>query len=246
MINILRVNRPLVSGALCTLAALGLLPNALAQEQDTSGYLEEVIVTGTKRATSQQDTPLTVSTLTSSDISNTFVNDIRAVAELAPNVLLTKQPGFNALSGGIRGTGSTSILVMQDTSVGIVIDDFVISSVQSQFVEVFDVEQVEVYRGPQGTLFGKNSTAGVISITSKKPDLENFSGELEATYGQFDVHGGTDITKIAAAVDMPLIEGKLGFRFAGVYDSYEGYMRNDKDTAVFPDTSQVPWLTSLA
>ena len=168
MINIFRVNRRLVSGALCTLAALGLLPNALAQEQDSSGYLEEVIVTGTKRATAQQDTPLTVSTLTSNDISKTFVNDIRAVAELAPNVLLTKQPGFNALSGGIRGTGSTSILVMQDTSVGIVIDDFVISSVQSQFVEVFDVEQVEVYRGPQGTLFGKNSTAGVISITSKK------------------------------------------------------------------------------
>ncbi len=234
------IKRQLLWGC-CTLAALGLLPIAHAEEQASSAYLEEIIVTGTKRATSQQDTPLTVSTLTSSDISKTFVNDIRAVAELAPNVLLTKQPGFNALSGGIRGTGSTSILVLQDTSVGIVIDDFVISSVQSQFVEVFDVEQVEVYRGPQGTLFGKNSTAGVISITSKKPDLETFNGELEATFGQFDVHGGTDITKIAAAVDMPLIEGTLGFRFAGVYDSYEGYMRNGKNTAIFPDTSQVPW-----
>ena len=115
--------------------ALLMGPLSWAEERDTSGYLEEIIVTGTKRATSQQDTPLAVSTLTARDISNTFVNDVRAVADLSPNVLLTKQPGFNALSGGIRGTGSTSILVLQDTSVGIIVDEFVISSVQSQFVD---------------------------------------------------------------------------------------------------------------
>ncbi len=225
----------------CALAG-ALLPGLPSWAQEArSGYLEEIIVTGTKRATSQQDTPIAVSTLTSDDISRTFVNDVRAVADLAPNVLLTKQPGFNALSGGIRGTGSTSILVMQDTSVGITIDDFVISSVQSQFVELFDVQQVEVYRGPQGTLFGKNSTGGVIAVTSKKPSIEEFNGDLEVTYGQYDAYGGnTDIAKIAASVDLPIIEGKLGFRFAGVYDTSEGYMRNDKDTATFPESS--PWL----
>ncbi|MFP6817352.1 MAG: TonB-dependent receptor, partial [Pseudomonadales bacterium] len=215
-------------------------PLSWAAERDGSGYLEEIIVTGTKRATSMQDTPLAVSTLTARDIANTFVNDVRAVADLAPNVLLTKQPGFNALSGGIRGTGSTSILVMQDTSVGIAIDDFVISSVQSQFVEMFDVEQVEVYRGPQGTLFGKNSTAGVIAITSKRPSMDEFGADVELTFGQYDTFGGnTDIAKIGVAVDVPLIEDKLAFRFAGVYDTYEGYMRNGKDTATFPDL--IPW-----
>ena len=102
------------------------------------GELEEIVVTGTKRTTSMQDTPLAVSTLTEGMIKNTFVNDITAVAALSPNVLLTKQPGFNAVAGGIRGTGSTSILVTQDTSVSITVDDFGISSVQSQFVEMFD------------------------------------------------------------------------------------------------------------
>ena len=223
------------------LAAALMLPGLQVWAADSGGYLEEVIVTGTKRTTSQQDTPIAVSTLTADDMANTFINDVRAVAELAPNVLLTKQPGFNALSGGIRGTGSTSILVMQDTSVGITIDDFAISSVQSQFVELFDVQQVEVYRGPQGTLFGKNSTGGVIAITSKKPDIEQFNGDIEVTYGQYDAYGGnSDIAKIAGAFDLPLIEGELGFRFAGVYDTTEGYMRNDKDTATFPDSS--PWL----
>ena len=206
--------------------------------------MEEIIVTGTKRETSQQDTPLAVTTLTAQSIADTFVNDVRAVADLSPNVLLTKQPGFNALSGGIRGTGSTSILVMQDTSVGITIDDFVISSVQSQFVELFDLEQVEIYRGPQGTLFGKNSTGGVIAITTKRPNVEEFGGNIEVTYGQFDAYGGnTDIAKIAASMDVPLIEGELGLRFSGVYDTYEGFYRNDKDTATFPH--QVPWFDVL-
>ena len=205
-------------------------------EEQAGRYLEEIVVTGTKREIGQQDAPLAISTLTSEDISRTFVNDVRAVADLAPNVLLTKQPGFNALSGGIRGTGSTSILVLQDTSVGITIDDFAISSVQSQFVELFDVEQVEVYRGPQGTLFGKNSTGGVIAITSKKPNIDEFDGDVEVTFGQYDTIGNnTDIAKIAAAVDIPIIEGQLGFRFAGVYDTYEGYMKNSKDTATFPE-----------
>jgi len=224
--------------------ALPFAPPPVKAEEDSGRYLEEIIVTGTKRETGQQDTPIAVSTLTSQDIANTFTNDVRAVADLAPNVLLTKQPGFNALSGGIRGTGSTSILVMQDTSVGIMIDDFVISSVQSQFVELFDIEQVEVYRGPQGTLFGKNSTGGVIAITSKKPSVDEFDGDFEVTYGQFDTIGSnTDIAKISMAVDVPLIEGQLGFRFAGVYDTYEGYMKNGKDTATFPDF--VPWFHIL-
>ena len=236
-----------LTGALTlTLAALLAWagPSVAAAEEAQAGVLEEIIVTGTKRETSQQDTPLAVTTLTAQSIADTFVNDVRAVAELSPNVLLTLQPGFNALSGGIRGTGSTSILVMQDTSVGITIDDFVISSVQSQFVELFDVEQVEVYRGPQGTLFGKNSTGGVIAITSKRPNIDEMGGNVEVTYGQFDAYGGnTDIAKIAASADIPLIEGQLGLRFAGVYDTHEGFYRNDKDTATFPN--QVPWFDVL-
>jgi len=214
-------------------AATLLLPSPALLAADAE--LEEIVVTGTKRDTSMQDTPLAVSTLTADMLSDTFVNDIRAVADLTPNVLLTKQPGFNAVAGGIRGTGSTSILVMQDTSVGITVDDFGIGSVQSQFIELFDVQQVEVYRGPQGTLFGKNSTGGVIAVTTKQPDLEEYGGDIEFTYGQYDGARTADAVKITASMDMPIVEGVLGLRFAGVHDSHEGWMTNSKDTATFPE-----------
>ncbi len=195
--------------------------------------LEEIVVTGTKRDTSQQDTPIAISTLTAAKIAKTFGNDIRAIGDLAPNVNLTLQTGFNALAGGIRGTGSISILTTQDPSVGILIDEFALSHVQTQFVELFDLEQVEIYRGPQGTLFGKNSTGGVIAITSKRPDLDKSSASIQLTGGGFD--GGATTGKAQVGFDLPLIEGKLGLRFAGSYTREEGYYRNDKDTAIFPN-----------
>ena len=211
-----RISRTLASG----LVGATLLASSSAFAADK--VLEEIVVTGTKRTTSMQDTPLAVSTLTDEMISNTFVNDIRAVADLSPNVLLSKQPGFNAVAGGIRGTGSTSILVTQDTSVSVTVDDFGLGSVQSQFVEMFDVQQVEVYRGPQGTLFGKNSTGGVIAITTKRPNLQEYGGDIEFTYGQYDGGQTADAIKITASMDLPIIENVLGIRFAGVSDQHDG------------------------
>jgi iron complex outermembrane recepter protein len=207
---------------------------AASVESQNHRILEEVIVTGTKRSVAQQDTPISISTLTANDIAKTFGNDIRAVGDLSPNVNLTLQTGFNALAGGIRGTGSISILTTQDPSVGILIDEFALSHVQTQFVELFDLEQVEIYRGPQGTLFGKNSTGGVIAITSKRPDLNEFGGQVKAltsTYGT-----DKDNLKIQIGVDVPLIPGKLGFRFAGSQTTEDGYYTNDKDTATFPNS----------
>ena len=98
---------------------------------------------------------------------------------------------------------------------------------------LFDLEQVEIYRGPQGTLFGKNSTGGVISITSKRPDLDEFGGDLRVNMGEYS--GGADVRKLQAAADIPLIQGQLGLRFAGSYTEEDGYYKNDKDTAVFPN-----------
>jgi iron complex outermembrane receptor protein len=201
----------------------------------SSNVLEEIIVTGTKRDISQQDAPIAISTITAKDIDKTFRNDIRAIGDLSPNVTLTNQTGFNALAGGIRGTGSISILTTQDPSVGLLIDEFALNHVQSQLVEMFDLEQVEVYRGPQGTLFGKNSTGGVIAITSKRPDLEQFGGQVKFNVGQYDVPGDSDNQKMQVGVDIPLIPGVLGLRFAGSYTKEDGYYTNDKDTATFPN-----------
>ena len=188
------------------IASQGLL--AVAQDDDevttSSLALEEIVVTGTKRAVAQQELGLSVSTLTETQIENSFITDVTAVTELAPNVNILQQNGFNAVGGGIRGTGFISILVTKDPSVGVTVDDFAFNHVQSQFVELFDVEQVEVFRGPAGTLFGKNTTGGAINITTKKPQLGEFFGEVDAQYGQYDSNDG-DITKISLGLNIPCL-----------------------------------------
>ena len=212
---------------------LGLLSFSVGYVFADERELEEIIVTGTKRAASQQDTPIAISTLTADAIAQTRGNDIRAVGDLSPNVNLTLQTGFNAVAGGIRGTGTISILTTQDPSVGILVDEFALNHVQTQFVELFDLEQVEIYRGPQGTLFGKNSTGGVIAITSKRPDMEEFGGEFKI--GTSSYGSDSDNYKVQFAVDVPLIPGELSFRFAGSQTNEDGFYFNDKDTALFPN-----------
>lgn len=209
------------------LAATALVSSttAMAQVEDDLS-LETVIVTGTKRSIAQQDVPVAVTAVTSKQIENTFQNDVSALAQLAPNVTLTPQVGFNAIGGGVRGTGFISILVTKDPSVGISVDEFVFNHVQSQFVEMFDIEQVEIYRGPQGTLFGKNTTGGAIAFTTKKPIIGQAFGSVEANLSQFSSNDSTAF-KIKAALNLPLGE-TLAARLAVIKDTSEGFYTNNK------------------
>ena len=202
--------------------------NSFAQEESASNRLsiEEIIVTGTKRDISQQDVPVAVSTLTAKQLDNTFRNDVFALGQLAPNVTLTPQNGFNAIAGGMRGTGFISILVTKDPSVGVVVDDFAFNHVQAQAIEMFDMEQVEIYRGPQGTLFGKNTTGGAISFTTKKPVLGETFFDLETSYGQYSSNDAS-IEKISAAVNFP-IGDTIAVRLSVIQDEEEGFYTNNK------------------
>ena len=202
--------------------------NAVAQvsKQPSKLQLEEILVTGTKRETAQQNLGMSVSTLTATQIRNSFTTDVTALTQLAPNVNILQQNGFNAVGGGIRGTGFISILVTKDPSVGVTVDDFAFNHVQSQFVELFDVEQIEVFRGPAGTLFGKNTTGGAINITTKRPQFGELFGEIGAEYGQYDSNDG-DITKINFALNVP-IGDTFAARLAVINDETDGYYTNGK------------------
>ena len=199
---------------------------APAFAQNSGLELEEIIVTGTKREVAQQDLGMSVSTLTETQIKNSFITDLTAVTELAPNVNILQQNGFNAVGGGIRGTGFISILVTKDPSVGVTVDDFAFNHVQSQFVELFDVDQVEVFRGPAGTLFGKNTTGGAISISTKKPVIGEFFGDAEAQVGQYDNNDG-DIYKLSLGLNVPLSD-TMAARLAIIKDKTDGYYSNGK------------------
>jgi iron complex outermembrane recepter protein len=201
---------------------------AFAEDDAKAGraQLEEIVVTGTKRSVAQQDLSVAVTTVTSQQLENTFQNDVTALTQLAPNVNLTPQTGFNAIAGGMRGTGFNSILVTKDASVGITVDEFAFNHVQSQFIELFDMEQVEIYRGPQGTLFGKNTTGGAIAFTTKKPELGQFFGDVEANFSQF-ASNDSNATKLKASVNVPLGD-TLAARLAVIQDKSDGYYTNDK------------------
>ena len=196
------------------------------EHKGTDLGLEEIVVTGTKRSEAQQDLSVAVTTVTAKKLESSFQNDVSALAQMAPNVTLTPQVGFNAIGGGMRGTGFISILVTKDPSVGITVDEFAFNHVQSQFVEMFDIEQVEIYRGPQGTLFGKNTTGGAIAFTTKKPVLGKFFGNVEGNFGEFSSNNST-FWKAKAALNIP-ISDTLAARLAIIKDKSEGFYTNDK------------------
>ena len=235
----MKLDKPVPHRAVALAVALALTGTAQLQAQDSAaqqtqsvGTLEEVIITGTKRNEASQDVPIAISAISAADLSRSPINDVRALANLAPGLVLSAPAGFNATGGGMRGTGTNIILVTQDAPVSFLMDDFVLSHVTSQFLTLFDTQQIEVYRGPQGTLFGKNTTGGVISVTSKRPVLGEYGAETQLSLGQY--RNGASNGSLKAAINVPLGD-TLALRIAAIYDMDEGYYTNDKATATYPN-----------
>ncbi len=220
----------IASGALIT--AIAAAP-AFAQSADPAasappespavspnGGLAEIVVTATRRDSRLQTTPLAVSAIDSTLIAQTSPRDIGDLAAFVPNFSADTIANFNAASFAIRGVGQTSIIVYFEPPVAVLVDDFVVPSVQTQLLDTFDVAQVEVLRGPQGTLFGKNTTGGAVTVRTKRPVMNKIGTELRVQYGSF----GTK--KVQASANIPIIKDKLALRLVGGYENSDGYYRN--------------------
>jgi len=206
--------------ALAAGAAAAVLPQA-ATAQTAEVRLEEVTVTAARRAreTELQSTPISVSAVTAGDIQRMVARDISGIASAVPGFSAARVTAFNAASFAMRGVGVTDIIVYQDSPVGVQVDDFVIPSVQTQLLDTFDIASVEVLRGPQGTLFGKNTTGGAVQIKTKRPDMAESGAEVRLGYGSF----GT--LRAQAAVDIPVVADVFALRFVGAYVESDGYYR---------------------
>lgn len=159
-----------------------------AQKDEGSGLaLEEVIVTAQRREQSLQDTPITVQSFGAEELSARAVVNIESVAQYVPNINI----GPAARGGGIgssiyiRGIGQTFNRSSRDPGVGMYIDDVYNASSIGGLVDLLDVAQIEILKGPQGTLYGKNTIGGAVKITTRKPS-ENLEGSLSLTVGDFD------------------------------------------------------------
>ena len=223
-------NRKVLGTAVClALTQVVVGGNAHAESENRSErlQLEEVVVTGTKRSVAQQDLSVAVTTVTSKQLESTFQNDVTALTELAPNVNLTPQTGFNAIAGGMRGTGFKLDSGYQGR----------VGRHQRRRV-CFQQCAVAVHRnvrhggrwrstvGPQGTLFGKNTTGGAIAFTTKKPVLGEFFGDVEANYSQF-ASNDSNATKLKLSLNVPLGD-TLAARLAVIQDKSDGFYTNDK------------------
>ena len=195
---------------------------AFAQDDEgassSSGQTNVIVVTAEFREANLQDTPIAITAVNAEMLEARGQTDISQVANQAPNVSLTPQPqnGGTGLIAFIRGVGQVDFNYALDPGVGVYVDDVFIPTLSSSLLELMDLDRIEVLRGPQGTLAGKNSIGGSIKLFSARPEGDG-SGYLRATYGSFDrieLRGMADFA----------ITDDLAARVSGFGRSVDGYV----------------------
>ncbi|MAT92057.1 MAG: hypothetical protein CME59_05605 [Halioglobus sp.] len=199
--------------SLCTavsmVTALATLPvSSLASAQ----ALEEVIVTAQRREQSIQDIPMSISAFSAADIESKLIEDMSDLQFSVPNLLA------DGLRLAIRGVGNNAIASTAEDGLGYHINDVYLNNPLFATSEYYDIERVEVLRGPQGTLYGRNTTAGVINIHTRAPHDE-LGGFVSATLGNYDAQ------KYKGALNFPMGDS-VRQRFAGFYSKRDGYTKN--------------------
>lgn len=215
--NCVRVKPALKLGA--SLALLVAAIPMAAQAQSDGLQLEEIVVTATRRAASLQDVPLAVSAFTAAELENRQITSTLDLVRSVPNLYGSNNTGVpSANTYYIRGLGSTEQIATIDPAVSTYVDDVVVPRQNANNYGYFDLEQMEVLRGPQGTTFGRNSTGGAISVKLKKPS-DQFGGFLQAAYGSYDQ------MLVRGDVNIPVSE-KVLTKFTGFYTEDEGWAKN--------------------
>ncbi|MGX7953550.1 TonB-dependent receptor [Tsuneonella sp. HG249] len=171
-----------------------------------------IVVTAQLREENVQEVPIAITALTSDDLEAAKIEDALDLQFNAPNVTLSANRNLT-----IRGVGSQSFGGTNDTNIGVLINGVFLQQ-GSTFGEFFDLERIEVLRGPQGTLFGRNTTGGLINLVTKKP-TDDFEGYVSAQYESYDGK------RLEGAINIPVAPG-FGFRIAGNYVKRDGYTKN--------------------
>ena len=202
----------LVMGATGAQAQDSAAPQAAA-EQDSA----EIIVTATRRASALSDVPIAVSAVSAQAMQNSGASDIRTLNQLAPSLLVSSTGSEANASARIRGIGTVGDNPGLESSVAVFIDGVYRSRTGAGLNELGEIERVEVLRGPQGTLFGRNASAGLINIISKAPE-QTFSAKGEITYGNYDYW------RLSGRVTGPIADG-IALSLDGVWSKRDGFYK---------------------
>ena len=219
-------------GVMCLVLTMGsMIQPVFAQEEPTPaedeevpevlvGFVNEIVVTATKRTENVQDVPVSVSTLAGEDLQTITAGapDVRVLSARVPSLILESSFGRAFPRFYIRGLGNTDFDLNASQPVSMIVDDVVLENPVVKGMPIFDIQQVEVLRGPQGTLFGRNTPAGIVKFDTVKPS-QQFDSTFRASYGTFntfDINGG---------IGGP-ISDTLSARFSGLFQSREDWIKN--------------------
>ncbi|WP_176593415.1 TonB-dependent receptor [Sphingobium sp. EM0848] len=210
------------------LALVGLShgPSAIAQQasEDAAsrpGGVEEIVVTARRRAESLQDTPISISAVTSEGLAQRGIDNVTQIGDFTPNVKFNSSVPVSASNATaaifIRGIGQNDYQLSADPGVGLYLDGVYISRGVGNVLDVLNVERIEVLRGPQGTLFGRNTIGGAVSVVTKKP-ADKLGASLDLTTGSFNR------VQIKGSIDVPLADG-VYTSLSGFYHMRDGYVK---------------------
>ena len=224
-----KINRIFFSLALCL--GFSIAPITFAQ----SFLQEEVTVTARKREESSQDVPIMLSAVSGDFLEDNAMQDFTQIEATSPS-LFVRRDGRNSSAAmvSIRGIGSSRYSINIENAVGIYLDGAYVHRNTGLLSDLFDVRQVEILRGAQGTLFGKNSTGGALQVFYNKPSLDGFDGKVSLTYGSREKEGRK------LMLNVPLTENTAA-RFVAVKNDQDGFVRNidtgnnfgNEDTATY-------------
>jgi iron complex outermembrane receptor protein len=205
------------------------------------GSIEEIVVTARKREESVQDVPISISAFSGDALTARGVTQIDRLATFTPNLVYQNNPGLSGAANSstifIRGVGQSDFLGSIDPGVGLYVDGVYIARSLGAVLDLLDVERVEVLRGPQGTLFGRNTIGGAVSVTSEKPDGE-LGGRATLIYG--------DDNRIEAKgmINLPLSD-TFAVRLAASRAERDGFVDNVIDGDDYGDTDTLSGLLQL-
>ena len=207
-----------------TAALFGAVQVSTAQESstemrtDSSGVLEEIIITATKVESSIQDTPIAVSAFSQDQLDSQLINDTMNLQFNVPNMTMTKG-NFTSQDVRIRGIGVGAVGAAFDAGVGIHINGVYQTSSRIFEAQFFDTQRVEVLRGPQGTLYGRNTTGGVVNILTAKADPSEFGAQIDGTVGNYSM------TQVRGMLNVPVTEN-FAIRGAAMTMHRDGFSEN--------------------
>jgi outer membrane receptor protein involved in Fe transport len=194
-------------------------PPAPQAQADGSVAQGDIIVTATRRSQALSDVPLAVSAVTSESLQNSGASDLRQLNQLSPSLLVSStESEASAAAARIRGIGTVGNNAGLESSVATFIDGVYRSRTGTGMTELGAIDRIEVLRGPQGTLFGRNASAGLIHVITAKPKFED-EGTAEASYGNYDYWRG-QIGLTGPINDM------IAYRIDGVYTKRDGFLRD--------------------